>query len=228
MENKERVTCDVCGKSFYSRKQLEQHSQARHSTVSKIGMMKPVKKPLKLPKTLITFVGIIAIIVGIVIYAAITPHVAIPAIRAIDGIQCNPMENSAFHVHSHLDIIINGVYFLVPSQIGIPSGKCFYWLHTHDESGKIHIEAPMLRDFTLGQLFDIWNKKLSNDQIFNYVANANNPLHVYINGTKVPDGTNYRDIQLNTNQSAHNEIAIVYGTPPSAIPKSYNGYLAGE
>jgi hypothetical protein len=63
---------------------------------------------------------------------------------------------------------------------------------------------------------------------FNYVANANNPLNVYINGTKVPDGTNYRDIKLNTQKNAHNEIAIVYGTPPSAIPKSYNKYLEGE
>jgi hypothetical protein len=122
------------------------------------------------------------------------------------------MEQATFHVHSHLDIIINGLYFLVPSQIGIPS-NCFYWLHTHDESGKIHIEAPMLRDFTLGQYFDIWNKQLSNDQIFNYVANPNNPLHVY---------THYRDINLNTGRSAHNEIATVYGTPPSAIPKNWN------
>jgi hypothetical protein len=81
------------------------------------------------------------------------------------------MEQAVFHIHAHLDIIINGVYFLVPSQIMIPS-NCFYWLHTHDESGIIHIEAPMHRDFTLGQFFDIWNKKLSNDQIFNYVANA--------------------------------------------------------
>ena len=223
MEDKEM--CGVCGKSFYSRRQLKQHTQGTHSTKSI--MMKPVKKPLKLPKKLITIVGIVAIIVGIGIYAAMTPHALLPAVRAIDGIQCNSMEQSAFHVHSHLDIIINGVYFLVPSQIGIP-GNCFYWLHTHDESGKIHIEAPMLRDFTLGQFFDIWNKKLSSDQIFNYVANANNPLKVYINGTKVPDGTNYRDIKLNTQRSAHNEIAIVYGTPPSAIPKSYNGYLQGE
>jgi hypothetical protein len=86
----------------------------------------------------------------------------------------------------------------------------------------------MLRDFTLGQFFDIWNKKLTNHQIFNYVANANNPLNIYINGTKVPDGTNYRDIKLNTGRDAHNEFAIVYGTPPSAILKNYNGYLQGE
>ena len=30
-----------------------------------------------------------------------------------------------------------------------------------------------------------------------------------INGTKMPDGTNYRDVKLNTGTSAHNEIAIV-------------------
>ena len=227
MAEKERIKCYDCGKLFNSRKQLEQHSQDRHRSVNNSGMMKSVKKPLKFPKKLIAIVGIVAAVMGIGIYAATTQHPLLPGVRAIDGIQCNSMEQATFHVHSHLDIIINGVNFLVPSQIGIPS-NCFYWLHTHDESGKVHIEAPMLRDFTLGQFFDIWNKKFNNDQIFNYVANANNPLHVYINGTKVPDGTNYRDIKVNTGRSAHNEIAIVYGTPPSAIPKSWDGYSAGE
>lgn len=227
MAEKERVKCYDCGKSFYSRRQVEQHSQDTHRKVNKSDMMKPVKRSFKLPKKLITIIGIVAIIGGIGIYAAMAPHASIPAVRAIDGIQCNSMEQSAFHVHSHLDIIINGAYFLVPSQIGIP-GNCFYWLHTHDESGKIHIEAPMYRDFTLGQFFDIWNKKFNNNQIFNYGADANNPLKVYINGTKVPDGTNYRDIKLNNGLKAHNEIAIVYGTPPSVIPNSYQGYLVGE
>ena len=218
MEYKERVKCDICGKSFYSRKQLEQHTKDTHSTVDKRGMMKPVKS-FKLTNKLITLIGVgvlVAIITGIGIYYAIAPHTPLPAVSTIDGIECNPMEQAVFHIHAHLDIIINGVYFLVPSQIGIPS-NCFYWLHTHDESGIIHIEAPMHRDFTLGQFFDIWGKKLSNDQIFNYVANANNPLNVYINGTKVSDGTNYRDIKLH----AHDEIAIVYGNPPSTIPSSY-------
>src|SRR5215469_5170850 len=227
MAEKEKVKCYDCGKLFYSRKQLEQHSQDRHRNVNNSSMTKTVKKPFKLPKNLIVIGSIVAVIAGIGIYVAMTPHALVPGVQAIDGIGCNSMEQSAFHVHSHLDIIINGVNFLVPSQIGIPS-SCFYWLHTHDESGKIHIEAPMLRDFTLGQFFDIWNKKLSNDQIFNYVANVNNPLHVYINGTKVPDGTDYRDIKLNTGRSAHNEIVIVYGTPPSVIPKSWDGYQAGD
>jgi hypothetical protein len=184
--------------------------------------MKPVKKSSKLSSKLIAIIGAIALIGGIGIYSALTPHALIPAVPTIDGIACNSMEQAAFHIHAHLDIFINGVYFLVPSQIGIP-GNCFYWLHTHDESGKIHIEAPMQRDFTLGQFFDIWNKKLGNDQIFNYVANANNPLNVYVNGIKVPNVTNYRDIKLN----AHDEIAIIYGAPPSTIPTSYK-FEAGD
>jgi hypothetical protein len=215
MVDKERAKCNVCGKSFYARKQLEQHAQDTHSTVNKNDMIKAVKKSFKISNKLIAVIAacvLIAIIGSIAIYYARGHAAAL----TIDGIRCNPMEQAVFHIHAHLDIIINGVYFLVPSQVGIPS-NCFYWLHTHDESGIVHIEAPMHRDFTLGQFFDIWNKKLSDDQIFNYVANANTPLNVYVNGTKVPDGTNYRDIKLN----AHDEIAIVYGTPPSTIPSSY-------
>jgi len=206
--------CNVCGKSFYSRKQLEQHAQDAHNMMDKNDMIKAVKKPFKISK----LIAVIAACVLISIIGSITIYYAREhaAALTVDGIGCNSMEQFAMHIHAHLDIIINGVYFLVQSQIGIPS-ICFYWLHTHDESGIIHIEAPMHRDFTLGQFFDIWGKKLSNDRIFNYVANANNPLNVYINGTKVSGGTNYRDIKLH----AHDEIAIVYGTPPSPVPSTY-------
>ena len=196
--------------------------------VNKNGMMTPVKKSFKLSNKLIAVIGagvLIAIIGGIGIYYAMVPHAPFPAAAlTIDGIQCNELEQLLFHIHAHLDIIINGVYFLVPSQIGI-TDRCYYWLHTHDVTGIIHIESPVNRDFTLGQFFDIWNKKFNNDQIrfnndqiFNYVTNENNPLNVYVNGIKVPNVTNYRDIKLH----AHDEIAIVYGTVPSAIPSSYN------
>jgi hypothetical protein len=65
------------------------------------------------------------------------------------------MEQAAFHIHTHLDILINGKSYTIPPQIGIIPGKCFYWLHTHDESGVVHIESPVTRNFTLGQFFDI-------------------------------------------------------------------------
>src|ERR1700751_167201 len=104
MADKERAKCYDCGKSFYTRKQLVQHCQDSHTKVNNSRMMmKPLKKPLRFPKKLIIIVGIVATIAGIGIYAAMTPHALFQAVRAIDGIQCNSMEQSAFHVHSHLD-----------------------------------------------------------------------------------------------------------------------------
>jgi hypothetical protein len=112
-----------------------------------------------------------------------------------------------------LDIFINGQPHTIPSQIGI-NGRCFYWLHTHDDSGIIHIESPAARDYTVGQFFDIWNKTSRSNQIFGDIANGKYTPTVYVNGNKVSAGVNYKDIKLNT----HDEIAIVYGKPPNNIP----------
>jgi hypothetical protein len=117
------------------------------------------------------------------------------------------MEQSAFHVHSHLDIIINGVYFLVPSQVGIP-GNCFYWLHTHDASGTIHIESPKSEDFTLTQFVDIW--KTTGD----FPISGAIPK-IFVNGQLA--NSTLDDTKINK----HDEIALVYGTMPSAISSFY-------
>jgi hypothetical protein len=141
------------------------------------------------------------------------------AAPTIDGIQCNPSEKFVLHNHVHIDTFINGQRYTVPSQVGIIPERCIYWLHTHDDSGIIHIESPVVKNYTLGQFFDIWNKKFNNSQIFDNVANGknNNTLSVYVNGQKVSSGANYRDINLNE----HDQIAIVYGKPPTSIPIKY-------
>lgn len=135
----------------------------------------------------------------------------------IDGIKCESMESLVFHIHTHIDIFINGAHNTIPALIGIKD-NCFYWMHTHDESGVIHIESPVKRNYTLGQFFDIWDKKFNNTQIFDNLVSGNNTLKVYVNGSKVVDGTNYRDLVLH----AHDEIAIIYGKPPSTIPTKYD------
>jgi len=172
------------------------------------------------------------VMIGVIVAAAIGIGLAIASSKAlsgagvsalaIDGIQCNNVEQLVSHIHAHLDIFINGQPYTIPSQIGI-TDKCFYWLHTHDESGIIHIESPVAKDYTIGQFFDIWNKKFSNTQILDNIVNGKNTLNVYVNGNKVNAGVNYRDIKL----KAHDEIAVVYGKPPSTIPSKYN-FLQAE
>ena len=170
------------------------------------------------------------IVIGIIAALAIGIGIAISSSKIIlsgasasspqiDNIRCNSMEQVAFHIHTHLDIFINGQTYAIPPQIGIIPGKCFYWLHTHDDSGIIHIESPVIRNFTLGQFFDIWNKKFTNTQILNNMVNSKNTLNVYVNGSKANPIVNYRDIKL----SGHDEIAIVYGMQPAnPIPSKYH------
>ena len=44
----------------------------------------------------------------------------------------------------------------IPARIGIPTARrCIYWLHTHTPDGMLHIEAPLDRSFTLGDLFTV-------------------------------------------------------------------------
>jgi hypothetical protein len=168
------------------------------------------------------------IVIGLIIVVAIGIGVAVASSKflssssaeaqTIDGIQCNAAEQLVFHNHAHLDMFINGQPYTIPSQVGIVPGKCIYWLHTHDDSGVIHIESPVTRNFTLGQFFDIWKKKFSNVQIFDNIANATNTMSIYVNGTKTNGNTDYRNINLNE----HDQIAIVFGRPPPKIPSTYD------
>jgi hypothetical protein len=182
--------------------------------------MKLHMDPINKTKIIVVAGIIAALITGTGVYYLLISQKSFASSPSIDGIQCNTMEHFTLHIHTHLDIFINGKPFTVPSQIGIkPQARCLYWLHTHDNSGVIHIESPQKKEFTLGQFFDIWNEKFSNSQILNYTVsgNSNSVLSVYVNGHKVTD-MNYRDVKLN----AHDEISIVYSNPPSTIPSKYN------
>jgi hypothetical protein len=137
----------------------------------------------------------------------------------IDGITCDRKEHFVSHIHTHLNIFMNGKEFVVPSNFGIIPDNCIYWLHTHDDTGVIHIESPDDRTFTLGQFFQIWGETFNNNQIFDKLVdnNTNNTLNVFVNGKKVDSKTDYRQIPLN----GHDEIVIIYGKPPNSIPSNY-------
>ena len=131
--------------------------------------------------------------------------------RPVDGIACGAMEYSTLHIHSHLAIFNNGKQMQVPQFVGFaPSlaGGCLYWIHTHDPSGIIHIEAPDVNPpqggpYTLGMFFDIWGQPLSSDN----VAGLTGPVTAFVNGMKY-DG-DPKTIPL----AAHQQIVLEVGTP---------------
>jgi hypothetical protein len=75
----------------------------------------------------------------------------------VAGIPCQTMEGQVLHYHVHLQLWRDGQALIVSEGIG-RAGNCYYWLHTHTADGVVHIESPEKREFTLGQLFQIWDR----------------------------------------------------------------------
>ena len=155
---------------------------------------------------------IIPVIVAVVAAGVIGAIFYKPApALAVSGVECHGTESTTYHVHSHLDLFVDGQRQEIPAQIGILSSPyCLFWLHTHSADGVIHVESPTKREFTLGQFLDIWSQTHKESKpLFDAVANKT--ATAYVNGTHVQD---YRSMPLESRK----QIVLAYGTPPSEIP----------
>ncbi len=149
------------------------------------------------------------------------------------GMEPEPKEFLVNHVHSHLDVFIDGRPVLIPAGIGIniedpkvrtfqdPIGyggielcdqPCISPLHTHDESGILHTESKAAEPHTLGQFFTQWGVELSDSCVGEYCDPT--PIAVYIAGE--PYEGDPAAIELTDGKV----IVIVVGTPPAVIPST--------
>lgn len=127
-------------------------------------------------------------------------------------------EGNALHIHQHLDILVNGKPVTVAAGIGINQVARFISpLHTHDLSGVIHVESDVVRDFTLGQFFDVWGVLFSRDCVGGYCAKGADALRVFVDGKPVSGDP--RNLVLRE----HQEIAVIYGpaTANVSVPSTY-------
>jgi hypothetical protein len=134
------------------------------------------------------------------------------------GLPMLGQEGQVLHIHSHLDIFVDGKTVTVPAEIGIDVSKQqISPLHTHDTSGVVHIESPVQADFTLGQFMTEWNVPITKDGIGSFKTGGGKELHVYVNGKEQTGDP--ASIKL----AAHEEIAVVFGAPTDkvAVPSTY-------
>ncbi len=132
----------------------------------------------------------------------------------VDGISCDFAEARAYHVHAHLTIVVAGKQVAgPPANTGIHlEHLCLYWLHTHDSTGIIHIEAPRRISPTLGNFFDIWGQPLSRLQVSGYTVAAAQTLRVYV-GSALHRG-NPRNVPLFEHIKLTLEIGPPFIPPP--------------
>ena len=137
--------------------------------------------------------------------------------QPVSGLDCLQNMPEDYHVHTHVTIYLNGEALAIPQNIGIESGppRCFYTIHTHDHSGKLHIEAAAPGTFTLGQFFAVWGETLNSTTLADL---SGMPVVVYVTdegdttATQIAD--NWSDIAL----ESHREITIQVGTAITEIP----------
>lgn len=131
----------------------------------------------------------------------------------IDHISCDFSEAGTYHIHAHLAIVVDGTVVAgPPSNTGIHfEHLCLYWLHTHDATGIIHIEAPHRISPTLGNFFDIWGQPLSRQHVAAYTVGAGQGLRVYVG--PAPFNGNPRSITL----YEHTKVTLEIG-PPFIVP----------
>jgi hypothetical protein len=200
--------CGICDKAFENSDELNQHIQSHQDKPSKV--KKTVSKSSRYKATGVA--AAIAVIVVLAVYFSESPS---SPTHLVQGVQCDPLEGTVFHIHAHLDVIVNGKSVEVPSGIGIKPNECLYWLHTHNTSGVIHIESPTQTKFTLLQFIQVWDNTPGISPSFEQLTNHDKNFKVFVNGIEFKDS--YDKVSLN----AHDEIVIVSGSVPLSIPSTY-------
>lgn len=146
------------------------------------------------------------------------PADAAAAVRAA-GLVMLDEEGTVEHIHAHLDVRVDGHPVEIPAFLGIDrNGGGISPLHTHDATGIIHIESPVKRQFSLGELFSEWEVSLSADNIGALHADGTKKMRVFANGKQITG--NPAAVMMN----AHDEIVILFGAPQSgeSVPSRYD------
>src|SRR3989338_4803088 len=178
------VICKICNKEFNSEDALKDHNKSKHFEAKKELVSKSAKKRVK-------NWGIFILVLAILIFGIYwlssrsVPYADVPA----KEINIGSHSNIALHIHSDLEIIIDGEQSIIPGSIGISSGV-MRPIHTHDSSGEVHIEGPYQRDFTIGEFFDIWGRAFNSTCIFEYCTDSGE-LKMFVNGKESSAFQNY-------------------------------------
>lgn len=186
-----KFRCKYCGREFTSETALKRHTKDIH------------KSRHYAPRIVLTL-AVALLLVAAGAFLLTRQGLGAP----ISGVECQSGEQVAYHVHTLLEIYMRGEKIKIPANIGIIPRHCMYWLHTHDETGLIHVEAPRQMRLTLGQFFDIWGQRLSSHSVLGIdLASSNLEMRIYVNGERYSGDP--REIELMDNSS----IVLDIGPP---------------
>jgi hypothetical protein len=163
--------------------------------------------------------------------------------QSVDGIPCAPtMYLTMYHVHAYVGILVNGLQVAVPDQIGLyvpgpisngytSTAQCYYYLHTHDATGMIHIESPSSAPrtstlYTLQNVLDVWGITVGPDNVGPFDGQVRTFVGTVPLGTlTVQSYTEFtgapNTIQLYSHEAIWLEVGPTYVVPPNLPPVTF-------
>lgn len=112
-------------------------------------------------KNIVWLIAIVVVIIGLMIWGR-TASKDVAGHWEDTQVLCLPAghANLAYHIHPALKIFVDGEEEAVPANIGV-SDNCMAEIHTHDGTGKIHIETTSAgREITLENFFEVWGQEI--------------------------------------------------------------------
>lgn len=103
------------------------------------------------------------------------------------------ISKNGIHWHPTLSILIKGQEQNIPANIGL--GTIHQPIHTHDESGKIHLEINGLvtgEETKLGRFFQIWGKQFNASCIFEFCNGSEGRVKMRVNDQENGDFADYQ------------------------------------
>jgi len=138
--------------------------------------------------------GIIAAVAVGIAYGAVSG--AFSSVSPPTAPSASQNEPIIMHIHPTLKIIVEGKSVSIPQNIGINSALYksndldaygmknprMSPLHTHDSSGVIHVESTEIRNYSLGEFFDVWGVAFSESCVMDRCNDGINKVRMYVDG----------------------------------------------
>ena len=94
------------------------------------------------------------------------------------------------HYHATLSIVIRGENQVIPSDTGVIPG-CMRGIHTHDDTGKLHIETPEAMEARLEHFFQIWEQTFTSTELLDATIGEGESISLTVNGELVENPRNH-------------------------------------
>ena len=151
------LRCEKCNKEFAAEESLNQHNKSKHQELYE----EPKSKLTEKQKKKIRNWSIFIVIIGLTTWGIFAIASNIESCKDIPAkdLVLSSHSNVVSHIHPTLTITIDGDQQAIQSNIGVEK-DFMRALHTHDATGKLHIESPCRgrTKFTLGEFFEIWGE----------------------------------------------------------------------